>query len=627
MYNVKNRGISGADAIMKIKRKPMRLQHRILVTNMCFFVLPCLILCVGIISVINTESNRRLNQSRIVILNQINTSMEYYLNSIVMYSENFMGNYEINRLISKEKFQSEYERVTTRRTITEFMQQNKYSGTNKKCDLKILGENGVNYSISENVNQIATRYPDLEKLKEEEWFAVLDGKSRIRYIPTWQSEEFQALGEDSAVRAIRLIKNFNSGRCVGIFDVNITHTDILNIFAAGIELDNQEVMLMDDTGTIITSTNQEMIGRIITSENYLKKLTGYDHGYFQAKVNGSKSQVYFVTSPSTQWKIIMYEKRQGMVWSTNQSYVWIILALLVFFALEIIMSIVDSRYISRPVRKLKRDMRNVYKGDLSVRTEVENMDEFGELSQQFNMMIERIEQLIEQLKEKDEEKRVLELQALQAQINPHFLYNTLASIRFQMEMGMEDKAGQSLMALVKLLRRTFSDYRKLIPIREELQALETYLVLMENRYQDTFEWKIDVDEEIMECLIPRISIQPLVENSISHGFSEKKGMGHIRIEGRRQEQNLVIRVLDDGEGADVEKIKRILEEPSESKCKEQVSSIGLKNVQERLQLFFGEEYGLSVSQTEEGGVCVELCMPAQKEREAEARESLTGDVR
>lgn len=598
---------------MEIKRKPMRLQHRILVTNMCFFVLPCLILCVGIISVINTEGNRRLNQSRIVILNQINTSMENYLNSVVMYSENLMGNYEINRLISKEKFQNEYERVTTKRTITEFMQQNKYSGTNKKCDLNILGENGCNYSISENVSQITTHYPDLEKLKEEKWFAILDGKSRIRYIPTYRSEEFQALDEDSAVRAIRLIKNFNSGRCVGIFDVNITHADILDIFGGGIEQDNQEVMLMDDTGTIITSTNHEMIGKKITSEDYIKKINEYNHGYFRAKVNGINSQVYFVTNASTQWKIIMYEKRQGMAWSMNKGYVWIILALLVFFILEIVMSIFDSRYISQPVQKLKRDMRNVYKGDLSVRTEVENIDEFGELSQQFNMMIERIEQLIEQLKEKDEEKRVLELQALQAQINPHFLYNTLASIRFQMEMGMEDKAGESLMALVKLLKRTFSDYRKMIPIREELQTLESYLVLMENRYQNTFEWKIDVDEEIMECLIPRISIQPLVENSISHGFSEKKEMGHIRIEGRLQNENLVIRVLDDGEGADVEKIKRTLDEPSGNKRKEQVSSIGLKNVQERLQLFFGEEYGLKASQMESGGVCVELCIPAQKE--------------
>lgn len=607
----------GVDTVMEIKRKPMRLQHRILLTNLLSFVLPCLVLCMGIISVINTEGNRRLNQSRIVILNQINNGLENYLNNIVVYSENIMGNFEVNRLISKENFQNEYEYITTRRTIAELFQQNKYSGLNKKWDMKILAENGCNYSISENVSQITTAYPDLEKLKAEEWFEILDGKSRIRYIPTYLSEEFQSLDEDSAVRAIRLIKNFNSGRCVGIFDVNITHSDILSIFAVGIESDNQEVMLTDESGTIITSTNQEMIGKKITSEDYIKKITEHDHGYFPAKVNGVNSQVYFVTNPSAQWKIIMYEKKQGMAWSTNKGYVWIILALLAFFILEIVMSVVDSRYISEPVQKLKRDMRNVCKGDLSVRTEVENIEEFRDLSQQFNMMIEKIEQLIKQLKERDEEKRVLELQALQAQINPHFLYNTLASIRFQIEMGMGDKAGESLMALVKLLRRTFSDYRKMIPIREELQTLRSYLVLMENRYQDTFEWEIQVEEAVMDCLIPRISIQPLVENSISHGFSEKKEMGHIRIEGMNRGDYIVIRVLDDGEGGDVEKMKRLLTESSGNKRRGQVSSIGLKNVQERLQLFFGEEYGLKASRTETGGVCVELCIPAQKEHEDE----------
>lgn len=602
---------------MEIKKKSMKLQYRILLTNIICFVLPCLILCMGIVSVINTEGNKRLNQSRIVILNQINNSLENYLNNIVVYSENIMGNFEVNRLISKENIKNEYEYITTKRTMTEILQQNRYSGLNKKWDLKILGENGCNYSISENISQITTNYPDLEKLKEEEWFEILDGKSRIRYIPTYLSEEFLSLDEDSAVRAIRLIKNFNSGRCVGLFDVNITHSDILNLLAGGIEPNHQEVMLMDEAGTIITSTNREMIGKKITSEDYIKKITEYDHGYFRAKVNNVNSQVYFVTNPSAKWKIIMYEKKQGMAWSTNSGFVWIMLALLVFFILEVVMSVVDSRYISEPVQKLKRDMRNVYKGDLSVRTEVENIDEFRELSQQFNMMLERIEQLIEQLKEKDEEKRVLELQALQAQINPHFLYNTLASIRFQMEMGMEDKAGESLMALVKLLRRTFSDYRKMIPIREELQTLKSYLVLMANRYQNTFEWEIQVDEEIADYLIPRISIQPLVENSISHGFGEKKEMGHIRIEGMRQEKDLVIRVLDDGEGADVEKMQRILNESSGNKRREQVSSIGLKNVQERLQLFFGESYGLKASMMENGGVCMEMRMPAQKEYEDE----------
>lgn len=607
---------------MKTKRKKrkMKLQHKILATNMFFFVLPCLVVCLSIVSLIHAEGNRRLNQARIVVLNQIDGSLDQYLNSILLRMENILGDYEMNRLISKIKFENEYEEITTKNSIGDFLKQNMKLDIDKKCDLQILGENDYNYSVSENVSHNSTIYPNLERLKEESWFSLLNQKSRIRYIPTYQSKEFSEMEKNSAIHAVRLIKNYNSGRSVGIVDVNITHDDIQEIFQSGVERDDQEVMLIDTDGNVVTSTDTSMIEKKISSEDYLQKIINHNYGYFQAKVNGVNSQVYFVTNASTNWKIVMYEKEQGMAWISNKGYVWIVLAIVMCVVLVFVMSIYDSRYISKPVQKLKRDMNNVYKGDLSVRTEIEDVDEFSELSIQFNRMIEKIEQLIEQLKEKDEEKRVLELKALQAQINPHFLYNTLASIRFLIDMGMEDKAGESLMALGKLLRRTFSDYRKLIPIKEEIQSLENYLVLMNNRYQNTFEWIIDVDEEIQECLVPRISIQPLVENSISHGFSDKESMGHIWIRGERKEDKIIIAVEDDGLGADMEKIKRILDEVDVKRGKEQVSSIGMKNVQERIQLLFGENYGLRVSQRADGGIRIELCIPVRLENESMVQE-------
>jgi len=223
---------------------------------------------------------------------------------------------------------------------------------------------------------------------------------------------------------------------------------------------------------------------------------------------------------------------------------------------------------------------------------------------------------IAQLKAKDEEKRVLELQALQAQINPHFLYNTLASIRFLLEMGMEEKAGESLLALGKLLRRTFSDYRELITVREEMQNLENYLILMSNRYQDTFEWEIQVSDDARECRIPRISVQPLVENSISHGFSGKEDMGHITVNAYAENGELFITVTDDGVGGNAEEIRKLLMDSLEITRKDQVSGIGVKNVQERLQLIFGKEYGMAVENVQDGGICVTMRIPMLDKGEA-----------
>lgn len=195
------------------------------------------------------------------------------------------------------------------------------------------------------------------------------------------------------------------------------------------------------------------------------------------------------------------------------------------------------------------------------------------------------------------------------------MYNTLASIRFLVEMDMKEQAGICLLALVKLLKRTFSDYRELIPVKEELESLENYLVLMKNRYQNTFEWRIRMEQEAEDALVPRICVQPLVENSISHGFGQKKGMGFIEIEAKKEGEDLLISVCDNGEGADLEKMKKLLF--STQDCQEgQVSSIGIRNVQRRIRLSFGDNSGMQVEGLAQGGIRIDLRMPFRTVQES-----------
>ncbi|MBQ9990041.1 MAG: sensor histidine kinase [Lachnospiraceae bacterium] len=608
---------------MKKNTKPMRLQQKILITNMLFFALPCLVTFLCIVTLIREEGNRRINQNRMAILQQIDSSMELYLNNISLCIQYVWEDYGMNQLFSRHDFRDKDTQITATMNIINFLSEKSKIGLKESCDLMVLGANGYNYSTRVNVNSSTIVYPDLTALTKEPWFESVLANSRIHYVPTGQSEEYSSLLKDSALHAVCGIKDFSGGEFTGIIDVNITHESIREIFSAAVIQKNQGVALMDQKGNIITATDETADIRRLFTEECLQMILSKDQGYYSAGSGGVVSQIHFVTNESTDWKIVMYEESTLGEWLYLKDSIWIILVIGLCVFLIFIMSIYDSRYISKPVQKLKADMYNVYKGDFSVRMEVENMDEFGELSLQFNMMVERIEQLIEQLKEKDHEARILELQALQAQIHPHFLYNTLASIRFLLEMGMEEKAGESLMALGKLLRRTFSDYRELIPVREEIETLEQYLILMNNRYQNTFEWVIRVEEEIQEYLIPRISIQPLVENSISHGFNDFNDTGrkgHIRIEGKREADRIIISVEDDGQGADLEKINRILESDSGSKAGEQVSGIGIKNVQERIRMLFGEEYGLKVCRAKSGGVRVSLYMPARREENQKSGE-------
>lgn len=590
----------------------MNLQKKILMSNVLLFALPCLLLSWQIISFVQTEANQRLNQSRLAILNQINRNMEDMLENIVVYSDFFFSNAEVNSLLSQKEYENDYEARTTEKAMQDFLRSRWVYYGNTGYYLEILGENGRNYSSRWN-DQVEFVFSDLGALKNEDWYELLLESSRIRYIPTYRSDEFSK-DKDSIVRAVRLLRHLNSGRYIGLMDVSIQKEQFERLFRDGARQENQKVFLVDETGRIISCTDEELIGSYITSERYLEKLMGYDHGYFPANMEGVYSQICFATNNATGWKIVMYETMQKSAWFGNWSYLWIVGVAVIYFILALLMSAYNARYISRPVHKLKEDMRRAYQGDLSVRAQVDTGDEFGQLSRQFNQMIGKIEELIGQLRQRDEEKRVLELNALQAQINPHFLYNTLASIRFLVEMDMKEQAGTSLLALAKLLKRTFSDYRELIPVKEELESLENYLVLMKNRYQNTFEWEIRMDKEVRDALVPRISIQPLVENSISHGFGQKKGMGYIDIQAQKEGDNLLISVCDNGEGADVEKMKELLASTQDCQ-KGQVSSIGIRNVQQRIRLSFGESSGLWVEGLEQGGIRIDLRMPLRTKGE------------
>lgn len=596
---------------LKKKYRSMRLQKKILLSNLILLVLPCLCLTGFLFRLVQTGVNERLNHSKVIILNQINQNLEDVFRDIVTYTNFFYCNRDLNRLISRRSFQSLYEKLETENQIRNYFRQGRLIYNGSGYELRLLNQNGQNYASDES-EASGYIYPRLNQLKKEKWFGRLHDDGSISYIPSNESPELERIQDGSVIHGIRLSRNLNSGRTIGLMEVGVGRKTFLKLFGKGVDMGVSKALLMDETGRIVFGTDEGLEGMSLAGQDYFKKLMGYDHGYFPIRAKKGVFQLCFVTNKTTGWKLMMYEPESSTAWGGNPVFSQILLVSIVFVLLAAIMSVYNSGYMSASLQKLKRDMRTVYKGDMSVRTSVEGMDEFGELGVQFNEMISKIGELIVKLEQEEEEKRRLEIKALQAQINPHFLYNTLASIRFLLEMDMTDKADESLLSLVKLLKRTYSDSRKLIPLEEELAALENYLVLMKNRYQDTFEWEIRLEPLVRECAVPKISIQPLVENSISHGFGEKEGLGHILVEAKAEGADLVIRVEDDGVGGDVFHIRRLIEGTEHNKEKEQFSAIGIRNVEERLKLIYGSDYGMTVAAAPLGGICLVIRIPRIK---------------
>lgn len=335
-------------------------------------------------------------------------------------------------------------------------------------------------------------------------------------------------------------------------------------------------------------------------------MTENNKGYFPATLNGNVFQMTFVTNSVTGWKIISYTE-QSTNWSSYIYIFFCVTAVCIVFL--ILMATHNANYISKRVLSLKTGIDEVRAGNLHERIHSDYEDEFGYLCDTFNAMLDRIEKLVFDLAEEEEIKRKLEIEALQAQINPHFLYNTLAAIRFNIQMKEYSHAEIALLELVKLLRKSFSDKRVMILIGEEFEMIEQYMKIMQLRYQDTFIFTIKLDPTISKYGIIKHAIQPLVENSISHGFNRKKTMGHIVIEAVEKDDSITIIVEDDGIGGDIEKIHEILDSKRGYKGCEQFSGIGIQNVHLRLKNNFGKDYGITVCKNIEGGVTFHVNIP------------------
>jgi two-component system sensor histidine kinase YesM len=252
-------------------------------------------------------------------------------------------------------------------------------------------------------------------------------------------------------------------------------------------------------------------------------------------------------------------------------------------------------------------MKQVEKGHFDIRVDIESTNEIGKLARTFNLMIGRIRELMNQIVEEQEKKRISELKALQAQIQPHFLYNTLDSIIWMAEVGKMENVVIMTSALAKLLRSSISKGEELVPLSVELEHVENYLTIQSIRYRNKFTYSIQVDEAILSCKILKIVLQPLVENAVYHGMKHKSDPGHIRITGRKQGSVIEIKVADDGLGIEPGRLEMLL---AKGKRPEEVKkSLGLQNINDRIQLYFGEQYGLTVESEPEEGTTVTLRIP------------------
>ena len=295
------------------------------------------------------------------------------------------------------------------------------------------------------------------------------------------------------------------------------------------------------------------------------------------------------------------------------------IAAVLIFILLIRITYSISRSITSPVLKLSQVTEKVAAGDLNVRANLDAGAELGVLSRSLDEMIERINMLIAQVRTEQENLRVAELELLQAQINPHFLYNTLDTIIWLAEAGDQKKVVSMVGSLSEFFRASLGQGRDIVTIGDEMKHVISYLQIQQVRYQDILDYSVDVPEDLYDCLIPKITIQPIVENALYHGIKNKRGGGRIKITGDTEGSIVYLHVADDGIGMKEERLLQIrskinIGEKTDnandaSGNREAAEIFGLYNVNERIRLKFGERYGIHIDSAYGEGTTVTISLP------------------
>jgi two-component system, sensor histidine kinase YesM len=440
-----------------------------------------------------------------------------------------------------------------------------------------------------------------EELNNESWFDQIMGSNELYYTGMGVSKIVDSKSNEVMSFGMPIIDK-RTGDATGVFIVELDKKTIEK--KIGTTLGQMGyILIVDSQNNIISapvSVEQEsnimfdMLPKnpIITIDELVDKMSvtisRYDDEETQI-INDAPLIVYKELS-SNGFKVI------GVIPKTELNKEGRMIALVVAI-IVVLLSITAmliswrvSRNIVNPINKLTKLMGKVENGNLNISIPISSQDEIGQLENGFNIMVSTINELMGRVYKEHEELRKAELRLLQAQINPHFLYNTIDSIIWLSRNELKDDVTKMAVALSSMFRISISKGKDIILLEEEMKHAESYLVIQKIRYNEKFDYNIHIDDDVKRCKVIKLIIQPLIENAIYHGIKLKNGQGKITISARSHNKNLIIEVTDTGLGMNTSVLNK-LNDTLKSRVKIN-DSYGTRNVNERIKIFFGDEYGL-----------------------------------
>ena len=588
-------------AAIHTRLNSISIQNKLYIYFILVAALPLAALCFFSYSKYGSILTSKTIQSTQQIIDQTTVNMDMMANEVEKISFMIFSNKDIRSILQKGPGNTLKEKLYNR----DALQYTLYNYITSRDDIDsvyIIDEYKNLYYTTKDYN-VTGKYIDAwisDPLK------IREANGSVVWIET-HPDKFNAQEPKNVISAARLLKNFDTSESLGILLANIEEKSFSDIYS-DVDLGKSgHIFLISRAGRIISDPAENKLGKDV-GKDILSNISK-DKGNFVYKADGREMLVVYnvssVTGFITVGQIPLDEILGEVYYIRNFVFILGLFILLASF----LASIAFSKSITGPVKNLVRQMKRAEEGDFTARVEVNGSSEILSMKTGFNRMIEKIRELIDRVYEEQQKKKEAELQALQAQINPHFLYNTLNSIKWMAVLHNMQNISEMVTALNHLLYHSISKSGNIISIRNEIENLRNYVVIQKYRYNDKFEVHYEYDEELLEYKTLKLLLQPIVENSIFHGIENKKGTGNINIRIIKCNEIIKYIIEDDGIGIPQEILERINSHQPAVAGNRGFTSIGISNVDERIKLYFGSEYGLTVHSILGEGTTVEITTP------------------
>lgn len=533
------------------------------------------------------------------VLGQVNRSVNSYLRTIMKLSDSLYYGVIKNADLSTESINSQ---------ITLLYDNNKDNIAN----IALLSKNG---ELLESVP--AARLKTGVDVTKEEWFSnTLERTDNLHFTTPhvqyiFDNNENQYRWVITLTRAVEITHGTSTDQ--GILLIDIRYNSLQQILE-NITLGNQGYLYMvSSSGRLIYHPKMQLIETGQMTEN-ISAAVFYRDGSYREEYNREMREVSVKSVGYTGWKLLSVTPEKGLPLNNLKMRLFVVFVVASFlFALALINAFISSR-ITNPIQELEKSVNAIEAGELDTKVYAGGSYEIQHLGRSIGDMAKRIQALMQDIVAEHESKRKSEFDTLQSQINPHFLYNTLDIIVWMIENEQKQEAVKVVTALARFFRISLSKGKSIIPVRDELEHVRNYLMIQQRRFKNKFVYVIDAKEEVMNLASLKLMLQPLVENAIYHGMEFMDGDGEIEIKVYQEQGELWFRISDNGLGMTEDQVENLLSEKPHVSSR-RGSGIGVKNVNERIKLYFGECYGLAIQSEPDEGTVILIHLPAQVYRE------------